>query len=83
MRLTLRRPAGTATGRAAGGDRVRIYTVAGRLVRTLPLPAVPGDEAVIAWDGTDEAGRPAPTGLYFAHASWGGSEARLRLVRLP
>jgi hypothetical protein len=62
---------------------VRIYTVAGRLVRTLAVPESGGPESALAWDGADEAGRPLPTGLYFAHARWGASEARLRLVRLP
>jgi subtilisin family serine protease len=87
MRLVLRRPstaaAATAAADAAGADAVRIYTVAGRLVRTLPVPPTAAAEVAIAWDGADDGGRPVSTGLYFAHARWGGSEARLRLVRLP
>ena len=79
MRLVLRRP---STPGAAGGE-VRLYTVAGRLVRTLAVPASDAAEVALTWDGADDSGRPAPTGLYFAHARWAGREARLRLVRLP
>jgi len=86
MRLVLRRPAlgpaGVANLRDAAGE-VRIHTVAGRLVRTIAVPPGDGDEVSLTWDGRDDAGRPVSTGLYFAQALWSGSEARLRLVRLP
>ena len=82
MRLLLRRSSIAPAEPKAGADEVRIYTVAGRLVRVLPVPATDGVEAVLAWDGRSDDGGPVSSGLYFAHARWGGSEARLRLVRL-
>ncbi len=62
---------------------VRLYTVGGRLARTLTLPATSGPNATLLWDGRDEAGNLTPAGLYFAHATWGRATARARLVRLP
>jgi hypothetical protein len=49
----------------AGRVRLRVYDVAGRLVRQLidaPLPA--GREHAAAWDGLDEAGARVPSGVY-------------------
>jgi hypothetical protein len=49
-----------------GAIRIDVYDVAGRRVRNLvdgPAPAGPG---VVTWDGTDSAGRPVPTGVYWA-----------------
>lgn len=43
-----------------GGGSVRIYDVAGRLVRVRPLDA----SGRTAWDLTDESGRPVASGLY-------------------
>ncbi len=45
---------------------LRIYAVSGRLVRTLvDGEAAPGEGAAL-WDGRDEDGREAPSGVYFA-----------------
>ncbi len=44
----------------ASGGQVRVYNVAGRLVRTLSLN--PGGRTV--WDLTDDFGRPLASGLY-------------------
>ncbi len=80
MRLTLRR---AIVSPDAGGDGVRIFDVAGRLVRELDLAggAATAAETSIAWDGADAHGRAMPSGLYFARARWGGREASVRLVR--
>jgi len=55
--------------------------VTGRLVRTLvdgPRPA--GRHAVI-WDGRDERGGDAGSGVYFSRLVWpGGSEAKRMLL---
>ena len=83
MRLALRRAAGSRAQANASSGAVRIHTVAGRLVRTIAVPAGDADEAVLVWDGRDDAGHAVPTGLYFAQARWAGEEASLRLVRLP
>ena len=44
--------------------RARIVDAAGRLVRTLRVPAFAGP-AAIEWDGNDDAGSPAAAGVYF------------------
>ncbi|MEP7028995.1 MAG: hypothetical protein ABI960_10405, partial [Candidatus Eisenbacteria bacterium] len=62
---------------------IRLYTVAGRLARTLTLPATRGPDAVLVWDGRDDAGHLTSAGLYFVQATWGRASARARLVRLP
>jgi hypothetical protein len=61
----------------AGDARLRIYSARGRLVRTF---SVDGDESV--WDGTDDAGRAVPSGVYYLEIV-GGDRDRLRApVRL-
>jgi hypothetical protein len=47
------------------GDQVRldIFSVDGRLVRTLDIERTPGWHEVV-WDGTDNQGRNASTGMY-------------------
>ena len=49
----------------AAGDPVRldIYSVDGRLVRTMEIDRTPGWHEVV-WDGTDNGGRNASTGMY-------------------
>ncbi len=66
----------------AASARVRLYSVAGRLVRELVAPTASG-EVVVAWDGLDASGRPVPAGLYFARASWGDALGSTRLVVMP
>jgi outer membrane protein assembly factor BamB len=50
----------------AGADvSLKIYDVAGRLVRTLVSVRLPAGRHSVAWDGTDDKGEPLPSGLYF------------------
>ena len=59
-----------------------IYHVSGRRVRKLINGTVDSGEHVVVWDGKDEGGRPAASGVYFCRLSV-GREARLnRLVLL-
>jgi hypothetical protein len=44
---------------------VEIYSLAGRLLRRLDVGA-DGSGAAVVWDGRDDAGRPAASGVYFA-----------------
>jgi hypothetical protein len=66
--LTLRTP-------AAG--RVTVLDASGRVTRSFAVPA-----GAARWDGRDDAGRPAPPGLYFIR--WSGAQATrtARVVRL-
>ena len=62
---------------------LRIFDVAGRLVRTLS-PAAPQDAGrhEVRWDGTATGGRRVASGVYFARVSALGQSATRRLVRL-
>jgi flagellar hook assembly protein FlgD len=44
---------------------LRIYDVAGRLVRNLVDETSPAGTGQVLWDGRDRTGKPAPGGLYF------------------
>jgi hypothetical protein len=43
---------------------IKIYTVAGRLIRTLREPALFGSFVQIPWDGMDDDGSPIANGVY-------------------
>ncbi len=47
----------------AGGARVEILAMDGRVVRALPLPSGAGGHPIV-WDGRDGAGRALATGVY-------------------
>jgi hypothetical protein len=67
----------------AEAPSLRLYNVAGRLVRELTATAPSSEVARVAWDGRDAAGRLVPPGLYFARATWKGAQGATRLVVLP
>ncbi len=60
---------------------LRIYDLAGRLVRELLPPAhlAAGDHHV-SWDGRDEAGREAPSGVYLYRLEGAGTTSTRRMV---
>jgi flagellar hook assembly protein FlgD len=60
-----------------------VYDVAGRLVRILEtqMHRAPGTHRV-AWDGTDEAGTPAASGVYFYEMTANAHVVRGRMVLL-
>lgn len=66
-----------------GAATLRVFDLAGRLVRTLVAGDRPAGPGAAAWDGRDEGGRDAPAGVYFCRLeSAGGSVTRkLLLVR--
>jgi hypothetical protein len=49
----------------AGHVTVGVYDVLGRRVRRLADEAFPPGAYRLAWDGLDDAGLPAPSGVYF------------------
>jgi len=52
-----------------GVDRVSIYSIDGRLVRTLMLrQQMPGQTQQLIWDGLNQQGRPVASGVYIANA---------------
>ena len=72
----------------AGRVLIRIYTVNGRLVRTLESDAALGPVAALDWDGRDEDGDRVGSGIYLyqvrveAERPDGGREVSERLERL-
>jgi arabinogalactan endo-1,4-beta-galactosidase len=59
-----------------------IYTVAGRLVRTLKEEGRTGGVARTTWDGRYPGGRHVPDGIYFCEVVVDGRRERTRLVVL-
>ena len=58
-----------------------ILDLHGRLVRTLAGPrAVPAGRERLSWDGTNQAGRRAPDGVYFLEVRAGAERAVRRVV---
>ncbi len=47
--------------------RLQVFDVTGRLVRTLLDDREAGRSGRMAWDGLDERGEPAPTGIYILY----------------
>lgn len=70
-------PGGTAVVHfgLAEGDRVevRVYDVAGRLVRTLANREFPAGEHNLTWDGTSDRGGPVSRGVYLTQVRFASS----------
>ncbi len=62
--------------------RLRVYDVRGALVRTLVDGLVTGGRHVIAWDGRDDRGRRAASGVYFLRMEAPGFRATRKMVML-
>ncbi len=66
-----------------GRVTVTVHDAAGRLVRTLLDGHRSAATHSVVWDGADQAGREAPSGIYFYRVAQGGSQraGRMALVR--
>jgi len=51
---------------AQGPVRLEVFDARGRLVRRLTDDVYPSGRHEIVWDGTDDAGAPVASGVYFA-----------------
>jgi flagellar hook capping protein FlgD len=67
-----------STGRVS----LRVYDVAGRLMRTLVDGSRPAGVGRATWDGKDSAGRDLSGGVYFVKLSAAGVERTLRIMKL-
>jgi hypothetical protein len=79
-------PFGSATALAfvlpgAGPVRLVVYDAMGRRVRTLLDAGMPAGSNVVPWDGTDDAGRPLPPGMFNCRLAWAGHVASCWMVR--
>jgi len=57
-----------------------VYDVTGRAVRTLAGGSLPGGEPSIIWDGRDDRGREAASGIHFCRAAVGDWREETKLV---
>jgi hypothetical protein len=75
---------GLAAGAAAATYAVRVYDVSGRRVRTLwdGWLSPGGPARYVPWDGTDDAGRPVSSGMYFVSFESDRHHTSKRLVEI-
>ncbi|MSS72259.1 MAG: T9SS type A sorting domain-containing protein [Candidatus Latescibacteria bacterium] len=66
----------------AGLVQLRIYDVAGRVVRMLMAGAQGAGRFQVAWDGTDEAGRRVASGVYFYRLEASGATLTRKMLLL-
>lgn len=66
----------------AGSVRLAIFSVSGRLVRTLVDGTVSRESGETFWDGADGRGRPASAGVYFVRLETAGRSVVQKLVLL-
>jgi len=66
-----------------GAASVRVYSVDGRLVRTVLEGRVDAGPVRLSWDGSTDNGRPAASGIYFVRAAGavGQRTGRIALLR--
>ncbi len=61
---------------------LRVYDIAGHLVRTLVSDKRPRGVHAVVWDGTDNAGHPVASGVYLYHFDAGHFSATRKLLVL-
>jgi len=66
----------------AGPVAIRIYNVSGALVRTLVNKVQTAGEHLERWNGTDDHGRPLPSGAYFYRLESAGFMDSKKLILL-
>ncbi len=64
----------------AGPVAIRVFSVYGQLVRTLRQEGGNPGTYEVRWDGKDNQGRPAPSGIYFVNVQQGFMHSTTRLV---
>jgi hypothetical protein len=62
------------------GADVRIYDVAGRVVRQMEMRSYVSGPLEVEWDGTTDSGRQAASGIYFCRVSSGGHSAGAKIL---
>jgi hypothetical protein len=75
-RIDFAMPAGA---RDAG---LEIYNVRGQVVKAIEIATAPGAAGSVTWDGTDNAGRPVASGVYFYRISVDGDSVIKSMVLL-
>lgn len=65
---------------SSGAATFRVLDVHGRQMRVLGHPGLPAGPHSFAWDGRDERGASAPSGVYFLHVTAGSNHAIRRFA---
>jgi flagellar hook assembly protein FlgD len=52
--------------------RLHVYDLHGRRVRLLPSASLPAGRHRLVWNGKNDSGRPAPSGVYLLQLEAGG-----------
>ncbi|MCX5752072.1 MAG: hypothetical protein NTW97_00340, partial [Candidatus Krumholzibacteria bacterium] len=65
---------------SAGAIDVSVYRADGSLVRRILGGAISGNEFSVRWDGRDDRGTPAPSGVYFYAVRSGGFRAAGKML---
>jgi len=65
---------------AAGAVSIRVYSVRGQLVKTLRQESGNPGTYEVRWNGKDDQGRQAPSGIYFVSVQQGFMNSTTRLV---
>ena len=64
----------------SGAVSLKVFDAGGRLVRVIADGSLPAGPHVLSWDGRDERGSVAPTGVYFYELRAGAGASRRRMV---
>jgi len=71
---------------AVGGPvervRIRVFDIAGRVVRTLADASQSSGRYVVSWDGRDDEGRRLQGSIYFVHVTIGDQARKVRVAFL-
>ena len=70
------------TLKTAGPATVKIFSLEGRLVKTLHDGFSPAGTSELHWNGLDNTGRAVPSGVYFLHVQSAGTKAVQKLYLL-
>jgi len=68
--------------KGSGPSILAVYNITGQRVRTLVDRVLPAGEHSVIWDGRDEAGAEAASGLYFYRLTTSGQELTRKMVLL-
>ena len=63
-----------------GAAYIEVYDARGRLVRSIVEGVTAPGIHRAEWNGTDDYGRPAPSGVYFCRLTWRGDSKTSRMV---
>jgi len=65
-----------------GHVRIRVFSAGGRAVRTLVNTRMPAGPHETVWNGTDDAGRPVASGVYWCRLESGSFRMSRRMILL-